>query len=428
MRTTIKIMLPLLILAWVLPRHSAIAKKDESNLPRSREASFVESYSPTEWMISATGIGGGKKKYREQKAIDDAKKNATWFCLYMGTDPILSTQDEKSRFEPFLEDFFKLDNITKYIAWEGEEFVKRVKISGGKELKIEKVFRVNVGLIKEDLVTKGVLMAVVDLAAEVGLPQLMVLPEVPQGDNPMEALANRSEIKHGARVIESYLTTLRYEVIVPEQQDFLNTYGDVMRLVGGAGEDLSHKIALSIGSDVYLTYAISINRRMVGSSEQKKASVSVRAYETTTARLLGTETGYSYERPSPDEVVVEEAIHDAVDKVLSRINAYWKEDIQRGIQYKILFTITGSFDEDQIEDIQFGIADVIDGFAVRSKENVVTDQTMDYLIWVKPGEYDQARDVYRDIKDDFADEFGGGAKVKRQQMNRKLLLLEIANE
>lgn len=399
----------------------------QGNLPKLKEASFVESYSPTEWMIKAAGLGEGKKKYRESKAVEDARKSAVYFCLFLGTDPLLTTPEEKNRFALIEQDFFDIINITKFVSWESEEYTLRVKVDRGKKLKIEKVFRINVGQLKEDLIARGVLMAVADLVAEIGLPQILVLPEVPKGGNPLETMQNRSEIKHAARTIESYLTTRRYEVIVPEQQDFLNNYTETMHLVEGVSEDLSYKIALSIGSDIYITYAVNIERRMVGSTENKKASVSVRAFETTTARLLGTETGYSYERPSPDEVVVEEAIHDAIDKVLSRVNAYWKEDLQRGIRYKIIFSITGSFDEEEIEDIQFALADVIDGFVNRSMENIVTDQTMDYLVWVKPGDYDSARDLYRDIRNDFGDEVTI-AKVKSQQMNRKLLLLEVANQ
>lgn len=416
------VMAPLLLLFFAaLPQALA-----QGNLPISREASFVESYSPTEWNVRAAGIGEGKKKQQEEKALEDARKSAVYFCLYMGTDPILSTPEEKARFAPMEQEFFDIQNITKYIAWESEEFTQRVRSRDEKQLKIEKVVRVNVGLLKEDLIGRGVLVATADLTAAIGMPQIMVIPEVPKGQNPLEAMQSRSDLKQAARSIESYLTARRYEVIVPEQQDFLNNYGQTMKLVEGSSEDLSYKIALAIGSDVYITFSVSIDRNMRGSSEVKKASVSVRAFETTTARLLGTETGYSYERPSPDEVIVEEAIHDAIDKVLSRINAYWKEDLQRGIQYKIIFSITGSFDDEQVEDIQFAIADVIDRFATRSKENVVTGQTMDYLVWVKPAQFDQARDVYRAIRDDFASEYPG-AKVKSQQMNRKLLLLEVTN-
>lgn len=420
MRSAFMVSISLLLLLTFADLPQALA---QGNLPVSKEAAFVESYSPTEWMVRAAGIGGGKKKDQEMNALQDARKAAVYFCLYLGTDPILTTPEEKNRFAAIEQDFFDVVNIMKYITWESEEYSKRVKTPDNR-LKVEKTFRVNVGQIKEDLVAKGVLMATTDLVAEIGLPQILVLPEVPKGENPLEAMQNRPELKQAARVIESYLTARRYEVIVPEQQDFLNNYGETMRLVQGTSDDLSYKIALAIGSDVYITFTVAIDKRYVGSSQVSKASASVRAFETTTARLLGTETGYSYERPAPDEVVTEEAIHDAIDKVLSRINAYWKEDLQRGIQYKIIFNITGSFDRDQIEDIQFALADVIDNIATRSKENVVTDQTMDYLVWAKPDRYSKARDLYRDIRKDFGAEYKG-AQVRQQQLNRKLLLLEV---
>lgn len=420
MRSAIMVSISLILLLSFADLQEVLA---QGNLPVSKEASFVESYSPTEWMIRAAGIGGGKKKDQEMNALQDARKAAVYFCLYLGTDPILTTPEEKNRFAALEQDFFDVVNVMKYIAWESEEYSKRVKTPDDR-LKVEKTFRVNVGQIKEDLIARGVLMATADLVAEIGLPQILVIPEVPKGGNPLEAMQNRPELKQAARAIESYLTARRYEVIVPEQQDFLNNYGETMRLVEGASDDLSYKIALSIGSDVYITFTVAIDKRYVGSSQVSKASASVRAFETTTARLLGTETGYSYERPAPDEVVTEEAIHDAIDKVLSRINAYWKEDLQRGIQYKIVFSITGSFDRDQIEDIQFALADVIDNIATRSKENVVTDQTMDYLVWAKPDQYGKARDLYRDIRKDFEAEYKG-AQVRQQQLNRKLLLLEV---
>jgi hypothetical protein len=46
---------------------------------------------------------------------------------------------------------------------------------------------------------------------------------------------------------------------------------------------------------------------------------------------LGTETGYSPERVGvPDAALIEEAMNFAIDRVLSRINAYWKDDISTG--------------------------------------------------------------------------------------------------
>jgi hypothetical protein len=419
-------LIPSLIICIPFAAVPAAAADQGSNLPQLKQASFIESYSPTEWMIRAAGIGSGSKKQQEMNALDDARKSAVYFVLYMGTDPLLTTPEEKQRFALIEEQFFSSSNIMKYIAWESEEYSQRVKTPDGKSLKIEKTFRVNVGQIKDDLIARGVMMATTDLTAELGNPQLLVIPEVPKGGNPLEEIQQKPAVKQAARVIESYLTARRYEVIVPEQQDFLNNYGEIMQLIKGVGEDLSYKIALAIGSDVYITYSVTIDKRYVGSTENKKASVSVRAFETTTARLLGTETGYSYERPASDEVVTEEAIHDAIDKVLSRINAYWKEDLQRGVQYKIIFNITGSFDKSQLETIQDAVSDVLSSVANRTKENIATDQTMDYLVWAKPAQYSKARDLYRTMRDEFA-AMVKFAALERQQLNRKLLLLAIIN-
>ncbi|RJP81450.1 MAG: hypothetical protein C4524_01815 [Candidatus Zixiibacteriota bacterium] len=428
MRTAhLKLILGALVLAS-LAATAAAADEPETNLPKLKQATFVESYSPTEWTVRAAGLGSGRGgKKQEMAALEDARKSAVYFVLYMGTDPLLSTDDERRRFDDVAESFFEINNVMKYLAWESEEYSQRVKTADGKQTRIEKSFRINVGLLREDLISRGVLMATADLTAELGNPQLLVIPEVPRGGNPLEEMEQRPEVKQAARAIESYLTARRYEVIVPEQQDFLNNYGETMQMISSSDEDLAYRIALAVGSDVYITYTVDLERRYQGSSEVKKAMVTVRAFETTTARLLGTETGYSFERPSADEVVTEEAIHDAIDKVLARINAYWKEDLQRGVQYKVVFTITGKFDRRQIEAIQDALADVIAGVSNRNKENVATDQTVDYLIWAKPDKYTQARDLYRDLRDEFGAEVSNAA-LERRQLNRKLLLLQVANK
>jgi hypothetical protein len=424
MRTTLAGALILLFLTGCAGQRPA--ELPTSNLPQSRQASFVESYSPTEWMVKAAGFGTGKKKLRESNALNDARRSAVYFCLYMATDPLLSSQEDRSRFAPFEEDFFALENVNKYIAWEAEEYSLRVKTADGKGLKIERYFRINVGLLEQDLIAKGVLMARRDLTAELGMPLIVVIPEVGPGEDPLTAMNAKPELKQAARSIESYLTARGYDVIVPEQQKFLIDYGDMMRQVTGGPEDLSYKIALSIGSDVYITYSVSLEEDYVGSTQNYKSSVAVRAFETTTARLLGSETGYSPERPAAIEAVTEEAIHDAVEKVLARINAYWQEDLQRGVQYRIIFDIKGDFDRVRLEAIQDALADVLASLVVQSKEDITTDQTVSYLVWAKPAQYGNARDLYRDLREEFAAKVSGAA-IEREQFNRKLLLLRIIN-
>ena len=408
------------VLACMLMVSAAAGKKKpKSNLPISKEATLIESTNPAEVMVLATGVGEGKKKQLTDNAILDARRSVVYFILLGGTDPLLQTQEERNKFTEVQEKYFAKEQVSRYIAWEAEPFESRVKIAKGKKLKIQKYFKVNKKLLSEDLTAEGILIEM-----EGPLPFIMVIPEVPKGESPIERINADPRLKQGARVIESYLTARQYDVQVPDQMEAIQALTEAQQSLKGMEEDYGYQLALSIGSDVYITYSIEIETRGMGSSTVRKAMVSVRAYETTTARLLGTETGYSAERPSPELAVIEEAINDAVDKVLSRIGAYWKEDLNRGVQYKLIFRIEGDFDEDEREDIAFAISDLIEEFCKYSKENVVTESTLDYLVWAKPDQFNKSSKLYRALRKRFPDEFEGG-KIQRVNINRKLLLLNI---
>ena len=413
-----RFLLPVLSLVLLSGWSDAYAGKKKSNLPVSKEASLFEVYSSSEWTIKATGIG---KKNKDAEA--DARKAALYFVLFGGTDPILRTEEDRRKFEPIQEQMFEPSNVAKYISWEARGYLDRRRTSD-KKVKLTKLIRINVKMLKEDLAAKGIIKLARDLAQEVGLPMIMVIPEVPKGENPIEHLSSDPMAKHAARVIESYLTARQYEVVVPEQMEALQALSEAQESLKGFEEDYSYQLALSIGSDVYITYSTDIKTRTIGSSTVRKAIVSVRAYETTTARLLGTETGYSVERPSPEEAVLEEAINDAVDKVLSRINAYWNEDLKRGVQYKLIVRIGEDFDEDEVEDISFAISDLIDRFCNYSKENVVTESTLDYLVWAKMDKFEKSSKLYRAMRKAFPQEFEDG-KLRRININRKLILLKV---
>jgi hypothetical protein len=252
----------------------------------------------------------------------------------------------------------------------------------------------------------------------------MVIPSTQKGQNPVELLMNDPKAKHAASVIESYLTARQYDVVVPEQQASLEGLADAQLALGDREEDISYSLALSIGSDVYITYSLSTD--VAGFGTEKYVS-NVRAYETTTARLLGTETGYSQGRQGEINLSIEEAINDAIDKVLSRISNYWKSDLKRGIQYKLVFNISTDFDDDEVEDIQFALMDAAEAVSKSSKENIATAQTLDYLIWCDPEGYDKSSKVYRNIKKAFDDE-GLDAKLRRLSVNRKMILLKVDYE
>ncbi len=412
---------------------------EASNLPRSREGTLIESTSPTEVMVRAGGIGYWEKGMSSKKDIDktllrdaedDGRKAAVYFILFGGTDPLLSNEAERNSFAPHQEGFFASDNIRKYIAWEGEEFLKRVKkpIERKKkyELHIEKAYKVNKQLIEDYLNSINVLPTREVITEVLGMPFIMVIPAAKKGENPIDLLQSNSNLSHAAKVIESYLTARQYDVVVPEQQLDLSALALAQQSLKDVEEDYSYQLALSIGSDVYITYEANIEEDRLNT---RKAVVSVRAYETTTARLLGTETGYSPSAASAPKVLIENAINDAIDKVLSRIMDYWKSDLARGIQYKLIISISTDFDEEQSEEISFVFMDLLEEITKKGKfkENIVTDQTLDYLIWCDPTDYDKSTKLYRKIKSKFDDEFSDGT-VKKVNINRKMVLLQIVAE
>ncbi|MEN3038981.1 MAG: DUF6175 family protein [Candidatus Kryptonium sp.] len=389
----------------------------QKNLPVSREATFIESYSPSEVTIRASGIGKDNKQ-----AELDGRRAAVWYVLLGATDPILQTPEEKKAFEGIQDEIFDVKNISKYISFETTEYEARVKLADGR-VKITKYYRVNKKLLTDDLVARNIIKPKEEITEAIGLPFIMVVPEAPKGVSPVDLLRSDRLLKKGAEVIESYLTARKYDVQVPEQMETLSELAQAQAGLKGIEEDYAYQLALAIGSDVYITYNVKVEKRYIGSTEYRKAVVAARAYETTTARLLGTETGYSGEYAVPEEAVVEEAMNDAIDKVLSRIMAYWKDDLARGLQFKILFRITGNFDEDTHDEILMSTETALKKLCNRTKQNVITDQTMDYIVWVDPKKYNSPLALFRDIRRQI--ESSVPVKVKRINANRKLLILEI---
>jgi hypothetical protein len=420
MRTLIASLAILLIAATF-----GFAKEQKSNKPNSTQASFQESFSPAEVTIKATGLAGKNGFFDDagKNAILDARKSAVQFVLTGGTDPLLNTPDAKSKFEAIAEEFYKNDNVNQYITFEASQVLELINKAtlpnGDKGVKITKLFRVNKEKLKADLAAQSVIVSQDQLAQAVGLPNIMVLPETPKGVTPISVLDSDPLARHAAGAIESYLTARQYEVQVPKGADQLNEMTGMLAEGKGAEEDVAYKIALSLGSDVYITFNINPDIKTTG-----KASVSVKAYETTTAKLLGTETGYSKTRMgSPAEPLIEEGINDAIDKVLQRITNYWTADMQKGLQYKLIFKMLASFDEDKTETIQDKISAFVKTFPAK-KENVITDKTMDYNVWAKKDQYDGSNDIYKAFKSNMK----GTAKLKKINLNRKLIIVGIGEE
>jgi len=400
------------VLLFFVCAAALFAAKGTNASPVSREASLVEQYSLSEVSLNATGFG---KKV--ENARDDLKKAAVWFTLYNGTDPLLNSDQAKTAFEAISESFFS--DAAKYITFESTKVNSSIKakMGGVQGFKVTKNVRVNQAAIRSELESKGVILSKDALAEKIGgLPFLMVIPETPQGQTPLDVYNTNPLARQAAGVIESYLTARKYDIIVPRAQEQLNDLASIQMELKGAEQDIAYQLSLALGSDVYITFS--------GSVENNKANVVIKAYETTTARLLGSETGYSQARPGASaQSLVEEAINGAIANVIARITSYWQDDIKRGTQYKLIFSVIGSFSGRSLDDMQIAVGEAIQDMFSSSKENIVTDQTMDYIVWAKSDEFSRASNIYSELRKRLASE----TNVTRINLNRKLIILGLDN-
>lgn len=404
----------------------------QGNLPESRQATLVENSGTDEVMIKAKGVGGksGFFGFKEEESVKlaeiDARKSAVYFVVYggEGLEGIVKSDEEKKRFSSIEQDFFVIENVQKFIAWEQNGFDSRVKLAGGDKIRVEKEFRINRKAIVDYLVDHHIIESLQNVTEEIGLPTLMVLPDVKTGQNPLDELHSNAVSKQAASVIEAFLTSKKYDVIAPDQAAQLYDQQKAQLGLKGHEEDLSYAIALSVGSDIYITYTVIVDSRVVGSTEVHKASASIRAFETTTARLLGTETGYSEESAAPATALTEAAITNAMNNVLSRINGYWQDDMKNGLQYKIIFNIVGQFDEDAKYDIADAVAKTLKKLANRTKENVVASNTIDYLVWISDKDLQSPSALFREMRREFSNNFPQG-KLRQITLNRKLIVVGI---
>lgn len=404
-----------------------------SSVPESKEAILIEVVSSSEVYMEGVGIYNSQeksrrkrkkdvKKYGQQKAIDDAKKAAVYFLLFNGTDPLLADKDSIDRFLDIQDDFFAMETINELVVYTADQPDKIVVLNKGEGVKVYQKLKINHAYLRQLLEENLVIFSKQELVNELGFPQIIVIPVATDTQSPLDVLAASEQHQHAAGVIESYLTSKQYDVIIPSQLADINQLVESIGAVKGVKSDAVYQLALGIGSDIYLEYSIGKSKSAYDTDQM---SVTLRAYETTTGRLLATETGYSKARVGELFLSIEEALLSALTNVTQRILNYWTEDLQRGVQYKVIATVSSSdISEDKLQDIQNDFLDSADEVSLQMKENVITETTFDVSLWCDNDEYSNARYLYKALVEVF-EKKQRQLVLKQVNRNRKLLLLDI---
>ncbi len=219
--------------------------------------------------------------------------------------------------------------------------------------------------------------------------------------------------KTAMEVINAYLTSRDYSVVGLESDAQVNEVVQLQADIAGNDEDLAYAAGLSIGSDINISFA--------GSIQDGYIVVDLNASEASTGNLLGSESVREKDNDEGQRVLVQKAVEKAIVKLENKVRDNLAASLEIGVQYKVVAHLADSFTDDQAEEI----SNIVSG-AVRKKFNKMqvksmTRSTYDLLVYADPSVYEDAQMVYSA----FAESLDGLAKVRKQNITKKLIIMEI---
>ncbi len=365
--------------------------------PVSHEVREVESSNSAETLLRATGKGS-----TVEYAIADAKKAAIWYLLHAGTKPLLKTKEEK-RAVTFIEE--KLySNVGVYIR---HTSALKSKKKSGKTTIVEVIVKVDVAMLTDYLVTNDVVKSVDDIADEVGIPAISLVSS-----------GNSADAELAKNTIGEYLTDKEYEVNVVEQSGKLsNIVGKLAKL--GGNTDPAYAWALEAGSEIYIEVKVNKESGMVSGVKTRKASVSAKAFQTSTARQLGSTTGNSSERAASGyDALIQEAANGVADKLISQIRKKWQKEIKKGKWFKLV-AFTNAADADKVDR---GLYRALKSLpSAKVKRLAAGKTTFQYQVRVK--EIENAFELL----DSLSGKYKGPGKLSRELESGSLLVIKAGS-
>jgi len=220
--------------------------------------------------------------------------------------------------------------------------------------------------------------------------------------------------KTAMEVINAYLTTRGYSVVSLESQAQLDEVVQLQNDIAGNDEDLAYVAGLSVGADINITYA--------GSIQENDIVIDLNASEASTANLLASESVRMPNDGSQSQrVLVQKAMETAIVKLENKVRDRLAAQLELGVQYKVVAHLTGEFTDDQAEEISNIVS-----LQVRKKFNKMqvvsmSRNTYDLMVYADPDKHEDAQMVYGE----FVEALSGLAKVRKQNITKKLIILEI---
>lgn len=301
---------------------------------------------PSAEFVEVSGSNAEREKYKVSGAegadLDAAKKAAIGEALVFAAKRLTGSEKEKQEIQKRRGKISSLQNLAKV----GK--VTKTTFNGERPI-IDVLIDVNVKDLRIQLETDKVISSASDMSDAVGNPTILVLPD---GYKPGQKYSDAQQFVSDR--IAEFLTQRKFEMVDPKAMSELQERTAAAQALDGVVTDPIAELASLVGADIYITY-------VAGFTAEVKSSASVKAFETTTARLIASATGESrqYASGKPRMDVIREAVSDCVPKALENISGYWHEDIKKGRKY--VFSIAGNFsDRDKQKQIRKGLEELGD--------------------------------------------------------------------
>lgn len=256
-----------------------------------------------------------------------------------------------------------------------------------------------------------------DAIQNITQPIIMVSPNLTMKDGAPDLSSESPYSRTTSEAINSYLTKKNYEVKSFDGQADLNSILQMQSDIANTEDDLSYLASVALDADIYIKYTPEVTNDEV--------SVEVSAYETSTARLLGSQSSVVRNNGHTSKINLNSNIGAAVRKAMpgleKKILNYWKMDLAKGTQYKVVVNIKGEYSDSQTEDLHDAIMKGLKSNFSSVKVNVMTAKTLDFVIYANPLKYKDSQEVYSKIRQILKPI----AETKKNNITRKLILMEL---
>ena len=250
-------------------------------------------------------------------------------------------------------------------------------------------------------------------------PVIMVIP-VSQGKGigSLQQVSNNPFAKAAQDGLNDYLTQHHYEVKSLEGSAELDNIVQMQNDIAGNDEDLAYLAGLALNADIYIKYSTAIDPKGF-------VTIDLHAYETTTARLLGSQTSSINSHGRTTDLDQQANLKNAAKKAMPSIEAqilnYWKDEIKTGSQYKVVMNITGEYSDSALEDLHDQITQSLKGKFNKVKINAMTSKTIDLVVYAPSDKFEDVNDVYRTIRQTLK----STAETKKLNITKKLIVMEV---